>query len=520
MKLLLNPAQMNDREKIIDRIAKDQPFRKALCRESFYWFIHTYLSHYVTYAMADFQKEIVGLLQDPRQQMVAFVAFRGSGKSTIATMAYVIWSMIGNPHKKYILLISQTQQLCRQILTNVKQELENNGLLILDFGPFSEEADEWRTNSLVIPQYGTRITAISSSESIRGLRHRQFRPDLVIADDVEDLELVKNKDNREKLWNWLTSEVIPIGDENTKYVFVGNMLHEDSLMMRIKQRILSGEIKGIYREYPLIDDQDRILWPSKFPNIEAVNVLKNTVASDKAWCREYLLKIISDEDRIICQENIHYYDSLPSFEKFPPREIAIGTDLAISMSESADYTTMISAYITGYGEDLKVYILSPVINKRLGFPETVNELKHLTEMHHVQFKRRPIIYVEKIGYQDSLSQQLNVEGVFCEPVSIGNLDKRARLSISSPYIKTARILFPHRGAGELIDQIVNFGIEKHDDLVDALTLMILRISEKDRRRSPSLREGETIHPITKPIISMSELDRLFPTSGDIMSKRF
>lgn len=148
---------MNSQKKIIKRIINDRLFRKALCRKSFYWFFHTYLPHYITYATADFQREIFDLLQDEFQQTVAFVAFRGSGKSTIATLAYVIWSMAGNPRKKYILLISQTQQLCRQILTNIKQELEYNDLFVSDFGPFSEEADEWRINSLVIPQYGRVI---------------------------------------------------------------------------------------------------------------------------------------------------------------------------------------------------------------------------------------------------------------------------------------------------------------------------------------------------------------------------
>jgi len=511
---------MNNQKKIIKKIISDRLFRKALCRNSFYWFFHTYLPHYITYATANFQREIFDLLQDEFQQTVAFVAFRGSGKSTIATLAYVIWSMAGNPHKKYILLISQTQQLCRQILTNIKQELEYNDLLVSDLGPFSEEADEWRINSLVIPQYGTRITAISSSESIRGLRHKQFRPDLVIADDVEDLELVKNRDNREKLWGWLTSEVIPIGDEATKYVFVGNMLHEDSLMMRIKQRILSGEMKGVYREYPLINDDHQILWPSKFPSQKEIYALKSKVSSENAWCREYLLKIISDEDRIIRRNDIHYYDCLPNLEKIPPRKIVIGTDLAISLNENADFTAFVSAYVTGFGNDLKVYILPQIVNKHLTFTQTVSELKRLNEIYFIQFKRRAMVYVEKIAYQESLSQQLTVEGVFNEPVAIGNMDKRARLSIASPYISTGRILFPKHGAEELINQITNFGIEKHDDSADALTIMTLKTIEDDRPRSANLKTEETVPFRDRPMINVSELDRMFPTNGDIMTKQF
>jgi len=86
------------------------------------------------------------------------------------------------------------------------------------------------------------------SELLRGLRHRQYRPDLVIIDDVEDLESVKTKENRDKLWDWFAGEVMPIGDVGTKIVVVGNLLHEDSLMMRLQENIQLGKMDGVYRE--------------------------------------------------------------------------------------------------------------------------------------------------------------------------------------------------------------------------------------------------------------------------------
>jgi len=470
---------INQDNRLAERIIKDQNFRKALAGEDFYWFFHIYLPRYITYTTADFQKEIFHLLQDESIQTVAFIAFRGSGKSTIASLAYVLWSMIGKPRKKYILLISQTQELCRQMLTNIRQELEHADLLISDYGPFSEEADEWRANSLVIPQYGTRITAISSNEGIRGLRHKESRPDLVIADDVEDLELVKTKENRDNLWSWLTSEVIPIGDEKTKYVFVGNMLHEDSLMMRLKQVILSRKMRGIYREYPLIDDEHQILWSARFPSQSEIEALKSKIADEDAWCREFLLKIVSNRNTIIHRDDIQYYEELPDLAYYPARLIPIGTDLAISSKDNADFTAFVPAYATGFGKELKVYLLPQVVNKHLSFPETINELKRLESILFLQFKRRSQIYIESVSYQLALSQQLSVEGLFSEAVVIGHSDKRSRLSVISPYVSAKKVLFPKHGAEELINQIVHFGSEKHDDLVDAFTLMMLKIIEGD-----------------------------------------
>ena len=70
------------------------------------------------------------------------------------------------------------------MLKNLRTELENNHLLRHDLGPFREEEDEWRNTSLVISNYEARIMAVSVDQSVRGIRHKQHRPDLIICDDI------------------------------------------------------------------------------------------------------------------------------------------------------------------------------------------------------------------------------------------------------------------------------------------------------------------------------------------------
>lgn len=48
-------------------------------------------------------------------------------------------------------------------------------------------------------------------------------------------------------------------------------------------------------------------------------------------------------------------------------------------------------------------------------------------------------------------------------------------------IQRGVILFPHKGAEELIMQLVGFGVEKHDDLVDALTMAVLEFVRDDNK---------------------------------------
>jgi len=502
---------MNDQQQIIKQIQENPDFRRALTQENFYWFFVTYFPHYITCPTADFQKEIFNLIQNEELEKISITAFRGSAKSTIATLALPIWAMVGKPTKKYTLLVSLTQGLAKQILTNIKQELSSNELLMRDFGPFSEVADEWRSNSLVIPHYNARISAISQSERIRGLRHRQYRPDLIIIDDVEDLESVKTRESRDNLWNWFSGEINPIGDSGTRVITVGNLLHEDSLMMRIKQNIQTGGMGGIYKEFPLLDNYGNIAWPGKFPTMAHIEAKRKDIADESAWYREFLLKIIADEDRIVKGSWIKYYDTLPDFHRYPARLVAIGVDLAISLLEWANFTALVPAYVVGYGDNLQVYILPYILNKKLDFPQTIQAIKKLTEQLKVGYRPYPRVYVESVGYQSAAAQQLTVEHVLAEEVRIPHLDKRSRLSLVSRYIEQGKVFFPRTGAEVLIGQLVNFGVEKYDDLADAFTLLMSKVIESDHptsRRTPgevSTREPDDHPGLTWSLEHMNDL---------------
>jgi len=463
-----------DEGQIHERLINDRSFRIQLAKRSHFWFFNTYFPHYVEFKTADFQKEIFNLTQDENEKFVVIVAFRGSAKSTIMTLSYPVWAMVGSLNKKFIVLLSQTQQQARLILSNIKKEFETNPALMSDFGPFGQDDDEWRANSLVLSKYSTRITAISSGESIRGLRHLQNRPDLIICDDVEDLNSVKTREGRNKSHEWLNGDVIPAGGPNTKYVIIGNLLHEDSLMMRLKNRIINNKLNGIYKEYPLIKD-GKILWPGKFPDKKSIKEQKLKIASESAWSREFLLTIISDEDRIVLPEWVQYYNGKPKGNEFICT--LTGVDLAISEKDTADYTAMVSATIYDYSEERKIYILPNPINKRLSFPDAIEVAKNLSISLGEGTPTK--LLIEEVAYQSAFTQQLEQKEIPAEGVKLKGSDKRARLSLTTHMIRTGKILFPRKGAERLIEQLVGFGVEKHDDLADAFSILIIYlISQK------------------------------------------
>lgn len=459
---------------------KDQLVRTEITKQSHWYFFHFYFAHYVKYQTADFHNEIFSLTENEKIGNIFIVAFRGCGKSTIITTSYPIWAILGNQQKKFVLILSQTQTQAKQHMMNLKRELENNTILKNDLGPFKEESDEWGSYSLIFSKSNAKITVASSEQSIRGLRHNQYRPDLIIGDDVEDIASTKTRDGRNKTYEWLTSEVVPAGDRNTRLVIVGNLLHEDSLLMRIKEDIEQNKIGGVFKEYPLIKNGE-ILWTGKYPNMEEIENEKRKAGNEWAWQREYLLKIVPRADQVINKDWLHYYDQIPVFKSYKDPNyktyngMRIGMDLAISEKDTADYTAIVPVKIFGDGEDIQIYVLPKIINKRMSFPETIETCKILNKTYDSDY---PTFVVEDVAYQKALPQQLRNEGMNnVETTRPGNCDKRSRILMTSHLVKTGKILFPKEGCEELISQIVNFGIEKHDDLADAFSNVILHIIE-------------------------------------------
>ncbi len=461
------------------KVLHNHVFRKEIAKESHYWFFHTYFHSYITAPTADFQREIFTLTEDEKQKTVAIIAFRGSGKSTIVNLSFPLWSIIGKKQKKFILVVGQTQSQARQHLKNIRRELEMNEILKKDFGSFEEEGDEMNSYSLYFKEYDARIFAVSMEQSMRGIRHGQYRPDLIICDDIEDMASSKTQEGRNKTYNWLTGEVIPAGAKHMQLFVIGNLLHEDCTLKRLEARINDRQMDGTFHRFPIMDENGKSLWPGMYCNHEEILDKKRSIGNEISWQREFMLRIIPDEDQVVHRDWIQYYEELPGEvveEHIKFRYIATGVDLAISQKASADYTAMVSFKVYGHGKNLRLFVIPPLINKRLTSPQTIEQIKLLHEAYGKENITK--FYIESVAYQASLVDLLKQENVPAEEAKIGGQDKRSRIASITHLIQEGRIKFPKNGAELLINQLVNFGVEKHDDLADAFTLTVHKLIQE------------------------------------------
>jgi len=251
--------------------------------------------------------------------------------------------------------------------------------------------------------------------------------------------------------------------------------------MRLKGKIEDRSLEGAYKFYPIVDANDVPLWPGKFKTPESIDHQRLKVIDERAWFREYMLRIVSSQGQIIQPDWIHFYDALPpQDEGHEFLNTFLGVDLAISEKQTADCTAVVVIHAYGYEAKNRKYYFSPHhINERLSFLKSQKRIEEFALA--MSTNKKPLILVEDNSYQHAMVEVLQDNDLEVKGLkSITN--KHARLETASMLFEQSKVFFPSGDSCKpIITQLLGFGIEKHDDLCDASTLALNYISMRVRR---------------------------------------
>ena len=227
-------------------LAGPEGLRRKLGAIDLEYFGRAYLAHYFTNPSPPFHNELDEIWRNGVMKSLnpmesaeeisraagcrrAIEAPRGHAKSTTFTFKDSIHAAV-YAYKHYEIILSDSSEQAEGFLEDIKTELEENTLLREDFGDLRGRV--WKS-SVILLSNGSKIEAIGSGKKIRGRRHKQWRPDLIVCDDLENDENVNTPEQRRKLLGWYNKAVSECGDSYTDIVYIGTLLHFDSLLANV-----------------------------------------------------------------------------------------------------------------------------------------------------------------------------------------------------------------------------------------------------------------------------------------------
>src|SRR3954447_22880631 len=118
----------------LEQLVNDPEIRKAAAK-TLKGFVLTYLPHHFPLELSDIFDEMAGALQDHDQKRLEIIGFRGCAKSTMASLALVIWAALEHPDRyPFIIMLTDTSSQASVNMANVQYELRENDLILRDYG--------------------------------------------------------------------------------------------------------------------------------------------------------------------------------------------------------------------------------------------------------------------------------------------------------------------------------------------------------------------------------------------------
>lgn len=443
----------------------------------------------------DFHREVWELCCSPHRY-VAIAAPRGHAKSSAVTLGYGLSTLLFR-ERKFLLLVSDTESQAALFLGAFKQALQDNRDLIELFDLKQDEkglvkfVKDSETDIIVEFNDGHkfRIIAKGAEQKLRGLIWNGSRPDIIVCDDMENDELVMNKDRREKLRRWFKGALLPCLSDNGIVRMVGTILHMDSLLENLmpkehdKQTITEGlkqytKLRTMWKSVKYRahnEDFTELLWPQK-KSAEWFKMLYQEAQRDGTtdiYSQEYLNYPLD-----MATTYFKKADFQPTTEADKAAKLLfyVTADLAISQEERADYSVFL---VAGVDENKMIHVKN-VIRERMDGREIVDTLLALQRLYD------PIaVGIEEMQVSKAIGPFLREEMINTNtfltlyPLKHGGKDKLTRGRSIQARMRAKGVKFDK---GEdwyqnFEEELMRFPRAKHDDQVDTFAYLGLMLDK-------------------------------------------
>ncbi|QPG06961.1 hypothetical protein IT774_07610 [Salinimonas marina] len=332
------------------------------------------------------------------------------------------------------------------------------------------------------------IKGYGAKTGVRGAKEMGKRPQLAVLDDLFSDEDAKSPTIIENVEATIYKAVTyALHPKHNMIIWSGTPFNaKDPLYKAVESGAWKVNVFPVCEQFPCSREEFRGSWPDRFTYDYVKEQYDIAVKLGKAdtFNQELMLRIMSDEDRLIADNDIRWYRLQSVLANRARFNFYITTDFATSERTSADYSVISVWALNSQGD---WFWVDGVVRRQL-MDKNINDLFRLAQVYRPQE-----VGVEVSGQQGGFVQwiqdQMLTRNIFFPLASENNngnpgirpnTQKMVRFNTILPMFKMGKIFFPQerKDSTELREAMDELTLaskggfkSKHDDFIDTVSML-------------------------------------------------
>jgi predicted phage terminase large subunit-like protein len=429
---------------------------------------------------APFHDQVWNILEDPLKRFVGIKMFRGSAKTTL--LRSYISKRVAYGISRTILYVGISEDAAVKSLDWIRRAVEYNKSWTTAFG--LEAGAPWSSTQLCIRHktlgHEIRLLGMGVTGSTRGINIDDYRPDLIICDDIMDEENSHTAESRRKIKDLIGSlrhSLAPRSDSpEAKFVILQTPLDSDDAI----EEAMNDPQYATIEISCFTKNNTESSWPARWSFEELMadkeaHIQRNQLS---LWMREMEVKVISSELSHWKADWLDYYIIIPEpiihFMGVDPTPPPSDSKKILSEIEQAKLDDAVVMDIGLYKGD--VFLVDYYSAKSPNPEEFVNKI-----FEYYRTYRPRVVTVETTLFQRMLKwyieQEMKRRQVFMriQPFE-GKQKKETRILQSVSGRASNGTIHVKKTQTAFIEQFTRYPQVAHDDLLDAFSLCLCGIN--------------------------------------------
>ena len=399
---------------------------------------------------------------------------RGFAKTTLNQLVLCI--VAAHKLRHFTVVLEKTFTEASEVLNVVRDEFSHNELLRIVYGDgvkrdtdgVFDDRNKDAQGDLFI--FGVRFRGKGFNTPVRGLKSLEYRPDLILIDDVEEDTHIRSDEQRRKYRENYAQGIVPAVDVDGVIKVTGTILHQDSLL----QNLIDQFGGTIYKAFDPTSPTPHLtlLWPARWTWERLMDKKAQMEMEGKGsskFFQEYCNQPVDDLRRDFKQEHLN--------RLYTPADIknlalfrTVTIDPAESTKQGSDYTA-VAVVDTDQNNNWYVRFI-----KRY----RVNSAELIELMFELHKAWKPnVMGIERKAFADQIKPFLDIKaqetGEFftVKELEHGGQRKEDRIrGALQGRFESGKIWFAEGATDDtsiLRGELYDFPFGKNDDLCDALS---------------------------------------------------